>query len=182
MSRQNVKQQRVDKAIDIAAYLEKEIEALKYVIEEVPYDATPPEEYSIAELLMLIDHAQCNYYVPVFDSMLTENKPTHLNNFTPFKETFNPEKREGKDIQEVLSQLAGHRASFVKKLNDITITQWGKKLYKDNQELYLIDFIEKMNHSDQIYLKRITSLTKSYHDEKATQRELKQRQQHNPET
>src|SRR5699024_7418947 len=99
-----------------------------------------------------------------------------------FKKTFEPEEPENKDVQKVLSRLANHRLSFMNKLNDITPNTWGKIIYEDNKEILLIDFIKRMNHNDQVYLKKITTLVKSYQDDKATQREIQQRQQrYNPE-
>ncbi len=181
MANRKASKEQVQQVIEDAAYLQQEAEALKYVIDEVPYDTRPPEGHSIAELLMLIDHAQVNYYEPVIDDVLHKNRPTRLGNFTHYKETFNPDDRGEENIQEILHALANHRASLINKLKDISLNNWNGIIYKDNEEILLIGFIEKMNHLDQVYLKKITNLVQSYHQEKNTQRELKQRQRPNPE-
>lgn len=181
MKNREVKQKRVDQLISDAAYLQKEAEALKYVIDEVPYDATPPEEFSIAEILMLMDHAQCSYYSPVIDEIINTKRAVRLHSFKNYKDTFSVENNE-RNIQKTLHLLTNHRSSLLNKLKDIPINKWGKISYKDNKEISLADIVEQMNHDDQVHLKKITNLVQSYHQEKNTQREIKQRQKRQQNT
>ncbi len=175
MANRKVTQERVEKLIEGAAYLQKEAEALQYVIEEVPYDAAPPEGYSIAELLMLIDHAQFNYYEPVIDDALDGKRPTRLHDFSNFQKDFNPDERGDEDIQALLKSIAQHRVTFVNKLKDISLNTWEVEIYDKNREILLADVIEEMIHNDQVQLKKITNLVKSYQEEKSNQREIQQR-------
>lgn len=172
-----VKQEQIDNAIEIAAYLQNEVEALKYVIEDVPHRANPPEGYSIFKLIMLIDHAQSSFYQPIIEEALQAEKSIRLQNFVHYTVTFDTKKTEDEDIQKVLSQLANHRAVFINRLRQISLTNWNKAIYDNDQEILLIHLIEIMNHSDQIYLKKITNLVKAFQDEKIAQRGLNQRKQ-----
>ncbi len=175
MAKSKVTQERVEQTIEDAAYLQKEARALRYVIDEVPYNANPPEGYSIAELLMLINHAQFTYFEPIFDDAINNNRPTCINSFDHFKKTFTPEKRGDETIQELLHSLASRRAAFVNKLEAISLNDWQKDIYKNDKKLLLLELIEEMNHFDQVQLKKITNLVKSLHQEKSTQREIQQR-------
>lgn len=174
MEEREVTQKQVEQLIGDASYLQKEAEALKYVIEDVPYGAEPSDGRSIAEILSLMDHAQYSYYHPIINEIINNKRPVHLNDFEDYKDTFSFQK-EKNNIQRILDTLANHRASLVNDLNDISIITWNRASYGDDREILLADIVRQMNRDDQIHLKKITNLIKAYYQEKNTQREIKQR-------
>lgn len=175
MPNRKVTKEWVDRVLDDASYLQKEAEALSYVIDEVPHQASPPEGYSIAQLLMLINHAQEHYYKTVINDAISSKRPISLNNYNDFKNTFTPPDEESVNIQKILNMLGNNRASLVNKLKKISLFDWQKRIYKNDKEVLLIEFVEEMNHNDHVHLKKITNLVQAYHQEKTNRREIKQR-------
>src|SRR5699024_11510271 len=107
-----ISQDEVNQLIEDAAYLQDEADALQYVIEEVPYDQSPPDQPSIAEMLLLVDHAQTSYYRPVSEETLSSDRPTHLDDFTHFEENFSLDDEEV-DIQKILRKISKHQNGVV---------------------------------------------------------------------
>jgi hypothetical protein len=171
-----VSQEELDQLIEDAAYLQDEAEALKYVIDEVPYNERPPERYSIAEMLLLIDHAQLSYYRPVLEEAVGNPRPTHLNNFTHFKETFEPDEEKLRDIQKLLSRLAKHRAGVINTIKNISLIDWETVLYNGEQQLLLFNFIQEMIRFDREQFKKIADLVMVFNAEKQNKREIERRQ------
>ncbi len=175
MSDQNVTQEQIGRLIEDASYLQKEAEALQYVIDEVPYNETPPDGQSIATILSLINHAQRSYFQPVFDDAVNNRRPTRLANFEHYEKTFQAENEELENIQKLLHSLAKHRASLINRFNNISLTDWGTIIYDDDKEILLFKFIRRLVQLDQIQLKRITNLVMVYNQEQATRREINSR-------
>ncbi|MDX1586237.1 MAG: hypothetical protein R3222_05815, partial [Balneolaceae bacterium] len=88
MAKHEITQEQLDTLTEDASYLQDEAEALQYVIETVPYTETPPDGRSIAEMLMLIDHAQVNYYRPILEDAFKNPRPTRLSNYEHLRDTF----------------------------------------------------------------------------------------------
>ncbi|HYW34437.1 MAG TPA: hypothetical protein VE868_03420 [Balneolaceae bacterium] len=169
-----ISQDQVDQLIDDAAYLQDEAEALKYVIDNVPYnESLPDERYSIAEMLLLIDHAQLSYYRPIIKEAVENPRPTHLDDFIDFKETFDPDGEILNNIQKLLSNLAKHRAGVINTLKNISIIDWETVVYKNEQQILLYDFVREMIRFDRRQLKKIAELVRVFNDQKQSERKLK---------
>src|SRR5680860_990677 len=113
MPKQEITREQVDRLIEDATYLQDEAEALKYVIDEVPYTVNPPEGRSIAAMLLFIDFSQMNYYRPILEKAIEDTRPTHIENFKDFEASFEPDEEKMQDIQKILSKLSKHRAWVV---------------------------------------------------------------------
>lgn len=177
-TREEVTQEQLDQLVEDASYLQDEAEALKYVIDEVPYTETPPEGESIAEMLLLIDHAQLSYYRPVIESAYENTRPTHLKDFDHFSNTFELDKDKAKNIQKVLSKIVKHRAGVVNLFKKIPLIDWETIVYDGNREVYLFDFAREMIRFERGKLKDIADLVMVFNQEKQTQREIQKRAEH----
>lgn len=182
MTDREITQEELDTLVEDAAYLEDEAEALKYVIEDVPYTETPPDGKSIAEMLLLIDHAQLSYYRPILEQAFKNPRPTRLSDFDHYRETFEVDEEKLQNIQKLLSKLAKHRAGVVNVIKNIPLIDWEIVVYDDNKEITLYDFMQQMIRFDRSMLKQIADLVMVFEQERQTQREIKQKQaQHSRE-
>lgn len=176
MTDREISQEQLDTLVEDASYLEDEAEALKYVIENVPYRETPPEGKSIAEMLLLIDHAQLSYYRPILEQAFKNPRPTRLDDFEHFRETFEVDEEKLDNIQKLLSKLAKHRAGVVNVIRNIPLIDWEIVIYDDNKEITLYDFMQQMIRFDRSMLKQIADLVMVFEQEKQTRREIEQKQ------
>lgn len=176
MTDREITQEELDTLVEDAAYLEDEAEALKYVIENVPYTESPPEGKSIAEMLLLIDHAQLSYYRPILEQAFKNPRPTRLSDFEHFRETFEVDEEKLENIQKLLSKLAKHRAGVVNVISNIPLIDWEIVIYDDNKEITLYDFMQQMIRFDRTMLKQIADLVMVFEQEKQTRREIEQKQ------
>ncbi len=176
MTDREITQEQLDTLIEDAAYLEDEAEALKYVIENVPYTESPPEGRSIAEMLLLIDHAQLSYYRPILEQAFKNPRPTRLSDFEHFRETFEVDEEKTENIQKLLSKLAKHRAGVVNVISNIPLIDWEIAIYDDNKEITLYDFMQQMIRFDRNMLKQIADLVMVFEQERQTRREIEQKQ------
>lgn len=175
--REEVTQEQLDELVEDAAYLQDEAEALKYVIEEVPYTESPPDGESISEMLLLIDHAQLSYFRPVIEEAYENNRPTKLEDFDHFESTFELDEDKAKDIQRVLNKIVKHRAGLVNLIKKIPLIDWEKTIYSDGRELYLYDFAQGMIRFERSKLKDIADLVMAFKQEEETQREIRKRRE-----
>ena len=175
MSDKEITQDQLDKLVDDASYLQDEAEALKYVIENVPYAESPPEGRSIAEILLLLDHAQLSYYRPILEEALKNPRPTNLDQFEHYEETFEVDEEKIGNIQKALSKIAKHRAGVVNAIRQVPLIDWETVLYRDNQELLLFDFMREMVHLDRAKLKEIADRVLAYTQDARARRELDQK-------
>lgn len=174
MVNRDITQEQLEQLIEDASYLQDEAEALKYVIDEVPYEEKPPEGRSIAEMLLLIDHAQLSYYRPILKNAVNNTRPTHLNQYENFEETFEPDKEKIKNIQKLLSKLSKHRAGVINTIKNISLIDWETVVYDNNQQILLFDFIQQMIRFDRKQLKEIADLVMLYTNEKQNKRKIEQ--------
>ncbi|MDZ7714948.1 MAG: hypothetical protein U5J95_01925 [Balneolaceae bacterium] len=175
-SNNNVTQEQLNQLIEDASYLQDEAEALKYVIEEVPYTESPPDDRSIAEKLLIIDHAQLSYYRPILEKGFKNPRPTRLEDFEHFSDTFEVDEEKLEDIQKLLSKIAKHRAGLVNVIKNIPLIDWDKVIYKDNREITLFDFMQQMVRFDRSMLKEIADQVMVYSQDREAQREIESRQ------
>ena len=178
MGDREVTQEDINKLAEDASYLQDEAEAMQYVIDTVPYDETPPEGRSIAEMLLLIDHAQLSYYRPIMEEAVENPRPTHLDDYTHFKEDFEPEEDKLKDVQKILRKLAKHRAGLVNSIKNISLIDWDTSVYRNGTQLLLYDFMQEMIRFERGMLKDIADQVKIYNEEKKRKREIEKRRSH----
>jgi hypothetical protein len=171
-----ISQEQLNQLIEDATYLQDEAEALKYVIDEVPYDESPPGGHSIAEMLLLVDHAQLSYYRPILKQAVNNPRPTHVDDFTHFEESFEPDEEKMADIQKLLSKLSKHRAGVVNTIKNISLIEWETEIYDNNQVYLLYDFAKRMIRFDHDQLKKIADLVMIYNNEKQNKRKIEQKQ------
>jgi hypothetical protein len=173
----DIKQSQIDSLIDDVAYLEHEAEALKYVIDSVPYNETPPGGRSIVEILMFLDHAQQYYYRKVIEDAFKSLRPINLNAYTDPTETFEPNPDLAKDIQKVLYKISKHRVALLNSINNIQLIDWEREISKGKQSITLYDFTSQMVRKERSTLKEIADLVLSYQNSRQVQRELESRNQ-----
>lgn len=184
MADREISQEQLDKLVDDASYLQDEAEAMQYVIDTVPYTETPPEGRSIAEILLLIDHAQLSYYRPILEQAIDNPRPTHLDNFTHYRESFEKDEDKMKDIQKILKKIAKHRAGLVNVIKNTLLIDWDTVVYRDEKQILLFDLMQEMIRFERGILKDIADQVRVYNQEKQTKREIEQRrsQQNNQPT
>lgn len=173
--REELTQEQLDQLIEDASYLQDEAEALKYVIDEVPYDEAPPDNESIVEMLLLIDHAQLSYYRPILTQAVEDHRPIKIGDIPHYENTFEFDEEKAADIEKVLSRIAKHRAGLVNQIKKTPLIDWETILYNDDLELRLYDFIQGMIRFERGKLKEIADLVMIFKEEEKTQRELKRR-------
>lgn len=176
MADQKVSREEVNRLIEDAAYLQDEADALQYVIDSVPYDQSPPGKQSIGEILLLIDHAQTSYYRPILEEAVSSKRPTHINSYTHFKESFDFD-GDIKNIQKILRKVSKHRAGVVNAIKNVSLIDWETTIYNGDQQILLIHFMQQMIRFERGMLKDIASQVMEYSKEKETKREIEQRQQ-----
>lgn len=174
MTEQEITQEEFEDLISDAEYLLDEAEALKYVIDSVPYQESPPDGMSIYNMLKLIDHAQVNYYRPITEKVYSENRIIKLSDFEHFTETFEEETDEDEmDIQKTLNKIIKHRAALINIFKRISLIDWEKELRGENGEtIVLFDLANKMVKDERRILKDIANLVLIYQNEKQQQREI----------
>lgn len=181
MTNQEITQEQFNELISDAEYLLDEAEALKYVIDSVPYDETPPNGMSIYNMLKLIDHAQVNYYRPITERVFSENRMIKLSDFEHYKDTFEEVTDEDEiNIQKTLSKIIKHRAAVINVFKRIPLIDWERNLKGDRGEsLILFDLANKMVRDERSILKEIADLVLIYQNERQHQREINKKASQN---
>jgi hypothetical protein len=174
MTDQEITQEQFNELISDAEYLLDEAEALKYVIDSVPYDESPPDGMSIYNMLKLIDHAQVNYYRPITERVFAENRMIRLSDFEHYKDTFEEvTEKDEMDIQKTLSKIIKHRAAVINVFKRISLIDWERELKGERGEsLILFDLASKMVRDERNILKEIADLVLIYQNERQHQREI----------
>lgn len=174
MTDQEITQEQFNELISDAEYLLDEAEALKYVIDSVPYEETPPDGLSIYNMLKLIDHAQVHYYRPITERVFSENRLVRLSDFEHYKDTFEEETdKDEMNIQKTLSKIIKHRAGVINVFKRISLIDWERELKGEKgEELILFDLANKMVRDERKILKEIADLVLIYQNERQHQREI----------
>ncbi len=175
MTDREISQEELDRLVDDASYLQDEAEAMQYVIDDVPYSKTPPEGRSIAEMLLLIDHAQLSYYRPIMEEAIDSPRPTHLENYTHFEEDFEKDEEKLEDVHKILKKIAKHRAGLVNAIKNVPLIDWETVVYRNDKQLILFDFMKEMIRFERGILKDIADQVRVYNQEKKQQRDIEQR-------
>lgn len=175
MTDREISQDELDRLVEDASYLQDEAEAMQYVIGSVPYSEAPPEGRSISEMLLLIDHAQLFYYRPIIEDVVNSSRPTHLDNYTHFKEDFEKNEEKFENVQKILQKIAKHRAGLVNAIKNIPLIDWETVIYRNDNQLLLFDFMQEMIRFERGILKDIADQVRIYNQEKQRQRVIEQR-------
>lgn len=165
MSNDEVTQQQIDELLDDAAYLQDEAEALKYIIDAVPFTQVPEEGMSILQKLMLIDYAQVDFYRPIVEKSFSSTRTVDLRKFDHYKDTYEPSDEE--DIHKVLNKLIKHRAGLLNVIKKIPLIDWERKLKSnDNNTISLYQFLNQLIKDEREQLKEIADLVLIYQNNK----------------
>lgn len=181
MTNQEITQEQLESLIEDAQYLEDEAEALKYIIDQVPYSEVPPGKMSIIQKLALIDHAQNQYYRPLIEKIFSSTRPIQLKNIDHYSDTFEFPDDET-DVQKVLSKIIKHRAAIMNLLKKIPLIDWERAVVDaDGKSLSLFKFTRQMISEERNELKEIADLVLIYQNNKQANREANARaeQRHN---
>jgi len=173
MSEQEVTKQTLDNFVQDAAYLADEAEALKVVIESVPYAVTPEGGMSIFNKLRLINHAQHSYFRRVMESVFSENSTLRLTSVAHYTDTFESEPDDEADVESVLQLIIKNRTSFLSMIDKFPFTSWERTLVNEEGDtITLLDFAREMIRDERKLLKEIADLVMIYQKEREQQREI----------
>lgn len=170
-----IKQSQIDSLISDVAYLEHEAEALKYVIETVPYNRAPKEGKSIAERLHYIDHAQQRYYRPVIEDTYKNNRPINLNSYIKPSESYEKDEELLQDIQKLLYKISKHRVALLNLIKNLQLIDWEKEITEGRSTISLYEFTLGMVNNERRSLKDIADLVLAYQNSKDTEQESENR-------
>lgn len=158
MPRNEVSQEQVDKLIHDIGFLQDESEALKYIIDTVPYTKKSASGPSIVERLLFLDHAQHEYYRVVIEDASKSPRPINLNAYSSPEETFVLDEEKAGDVQKVLYKIAKHRAGLLNLVRKIAIIDWERKISNSHNSSNLFDFVSSMVVKEKKVLKEIADL------------------------
>jgi hypothetical protein len=183
MTHREVTQQQYENLLDDVTYLQDEAEALKYVIEQVPYSETPPDGMSIIDQLRFFDYLQVKYFRPFAERVFSENKVVRASSLDDLLKEFEnlPEDPDDdkKDIFTVLNKIVKHRAALINVFKKIPLIDWERELKDSNgNPITLYDFASGMVQTERKILKEIADLVLIHQNEKLKTREINQRVEH----
>ena len=174
MAKHSVSQEDIDNLIEDARYLQDEMEALQYVIEEIPYKEDHPSEQSIAEMLYRIDHAQKYYFKPVLDKVYkTRDRIPDVRRLGNYEESFEFDLNDDVDIQNKLQKIVKHRAALVNAMKRIYLMDWNDVIETREGEVHLYTFLKNMVYHERAVLKQIADRVLVHSKEKHERRSMK---------
>lgn len=177
METREITQEELERLIDDVSYLQDEAEALRYVIDSIPVRESPPGGQSIAEMLLLIDHAQQTWYRPVLQEAPGRSKPLDIAGKDFFGDTFEMDGEKVKDLQQMLRKIAKHRAALENLMRGIPLIDWETAVKTAEGTVMLFDFIGGMIRWERGMLKEIADQVRNYHLDRQAHRELEQRRE-----
>lgn len=171
MTNQEVTQEQFENLIEDAEYLQDEAEALKYVIDQVPYDEIPPGGMSIYQKLSLIEHMQTEYYRPVVEKTFEHPRVLNLSSIEHYSDTFETDDDEDPDVIKLLNRIIKHRAALLNLFKKIPLIDWERGI-KDtrNNLISMYEFASGMIKEERRLLKEIADLVLVYQNSKQQQR------------
>lgn len=180
MAHREVTQEQFEHLLDDVTYLQDEAEALKYVIDQVPYSETPPDQMSILDMLRYLDFLQVHYFRPVIEEVFTENRVITLKPISAESEHFRPAKdsedENATNIFTVIHKIVKHRAALINVVRKIPLIDWERSLKdSDGARKTLYEFASEMVRSERKILKEIADLVLIHQNEKLGKREINQR-------
>jgi hypothetical protein len=171
-----VSQEELDRLVEDAAYMQNEAEALKYVIDEVPWQQNLPDQRSITEILLFIDHAQRYYFRSSLEEAVNSRRLVYIDTLSDFEKTFDADKKKIGNIQILLNDVAKHRAGVINTIKNISSIDWETTIYVGQHEILLLEFIRQMIRFDHIQLKKIADMVRTFSEQKHNQRRIRQQQ------
>lgn len=176
MSDRSISQKQIDNLVNDAEYLLDEAEALKYVIDSVPFEETPTDGMSIINMLRLINHAQKNHFKPIIEKVFSENRIVRLSDYEDINQSFQIPDEEPADVQKVLRKIIKHRASLLSIISKIPSIDWERTLKNERgHEITLFEFAQTMIKKERGILKNIADLVLIYQNELVQQREIERK-------
>lgn len=171
MTNQEITQNQLKALLSDAEYLLDEAEALKYVIDSVPYTESESGELSIYNMLKLVDHAQVSYYRPIIEKGISDSRPIKLSHFEHYRETFEEvTDKDEMNVQKVLSKIIKHRAAVLNLFKKISLIDWEREVRGENGEsLILFDVARRMISEEKITLKKVADLVLYHQKEMSNQ-------------
>lgn len=137
-----------------AAYLQDEVEALKYVIHNVPFDEKPGGVESILEMVALIDYAQMTYYRPILE-YFGNKRGVELAGISKDFHKFKLDMQEGDTVETILNKIIKHRAALLNLALQIPAIVWQKKVLVDDEEKSLFEIFREMVLFERDQLKKV---------------------------
>ena len=177
MATRKVSQEELDHLIEDARYLQDEIEALTYVIESVPYREEPPGGKSIAETLILVDHAQTSYYRPIFDRVAEQKGTIDVTDLEYYSDTFSFDITELKDIQKRLRKTVKHRAALINTMKRIPLIDWDQTVLREGREQTAFEVAREMVHKERGMLKQVAERVMVLSKDRESQRQIDRKHQ-----
>ena len=145
----------VKQIMEDARYLQDEIEALKYVIHDVPYDEKPSEgEYSILEMVGMIDHAQVAFYRPAMEEIIKQSSP-EISVSTDYESSFKLRKDENDTVDTILNRIIKHRAAFLNFMSKIKPLEWERSGYVNGMKRSVYSLLNELINFERDQLKRV---------------------------
>ncbi len=168
--------EHLDEILEDITYLQDETEALRYVIDTVPYDRATPGGVSVIDKLLLLDYLQQDYYRPVFNSAAGRGPGTlKTEPVEKVIDRFKPESESSLDILALLKRISKHRASLVNILEKIPLTEWEQQVVLNGKKETLFQFAKNLVYRDRQILREIASMVMDFQKEQETQRGLQNR-------
>lgn len=145
----------VKKVLEDARYLQDEIEALKYVIHDVPYEEKPAVgEYSILEMVGMIDHAQVAFYRPAIEEMIRNSAPD-VTVSTDYERSFKLRKDENDTVETILNRIIKHRAAFLNFMSKIKPLEWERSGFINGKRRSVFSLLNELVEFERLQLKRV---------------------------
>jgi len=145
----------VKQVLEDARYLQDEIEALKYVIHDVPYDDKPaPGEYSILEMVGMIDHAQVAFYRPAMEEIIRNSAPD-VSVSTDYEKSFKLRKDDNDTVDTVLNRIIKHRAAFLNFMSKIKPLEWERSGFITGKRCTVFSLLNELVAFERDQLKRV---------------------------
>ncbi|MEO1023223.1 MAG: hypothetical protein AAFW89_11830 [Bacteroidota bacterium] len=167
----DLNQAQVKELLGDLSYLEHEAEALKYVIDTIPYTETPPTGRSVQDTLLFLDHLQHNYYRQIIEESFKSVRPINLNSYTKPEDSFEPELEDGEGIQDVLFKIGKHRAGMLNLLQSFGIIDWEREITVGRHSITVYELAREMIRKERGVLKEIADLILTFQQNKNVGRE-----------
>ncbi len=161
-----VNRKTIDDLIQDIHYLQDELEALKYVISEVPVFEKPPGQPSILEMLALIKHAQSTYYRPLVEKV-SDRRKSNVEVDYDFKNSIDAKEYEEQGVEYLINKTIKHRVSFVTMLSNIPSAVWEYPVATRGPEKTLFRLMQEMVTFERGQLKSVAERVLTLQDQKA---------------
>lgn len=160
-----VTRKTIDDLIQDIHYLQDELEALKYVISEVPVMEKPPGQPSILEMLALIKHAQAAFYRPLVEKISDTRSRNNVIDYD-YKNTLDAAEYEEQGVEYLINKTIKHRVSFVTLLQQKPAQFWEYAISIKGQEKTIFKLLHEMVTFERGQLKSVAERVLTLEDKK----------------